>query len=228
MSAAAIQPNRDLALRQLWSFCLVYERQSYSAAARELGVSVPTIWEQVQGVEQRYQTQLFQRRKQRVYPTPAAGVLYDSLRPLLTGLDSTYDLLREHQGEFSRTLTLAVGARMLLEDLGPGIKRFRDAYPHVRLRLLDRDAHNAAKLVAAGDADLGLGLEPGPGVLDTGVSSERAYMIEYMAVLPKRHPLARKSSLSLADLASQPLIVGHSRTPGRQLLDQALHRAGLL
>jgi DNA-binding transcriptional LysR family regulator len=145
----------------------------------------------------------------------------------LNGFDSTYDLLREHEGEFPRTLTLAVGARMLLEDLGPGIKRFCESHPHVHLRLLDRDAKAAAELVAAGEADLGLGLEPGPGVLDAGVATERAYRIEYMAVFPKRHSLARKSSLSLAELAEQPLIVGHTRTPGRQLLDQAFHRAGL-
>ena len=228
MNAESAKPTRDLAVQQLWSFCLVFEKQSYSAAARSLGASVPAVWEQVQGVEKRYRVRLFQRRKQRVYPTPAAALLYDSLRPLLAGLDSTYDLLHEHQGEFPRTLTLALGARMLLEDLGPAIRRFREQYPRVHLRLLDRDARTAANLVATDEADLGLGLESAPGILAPSVSTQRAYPIEYMAVFPKRHSLAAKPSLTLADLAAHPLIVGHRMTPARQLLDQALHRSGLL
>ncbi|MCI0359264.1 MAG: LysR family transcriptional regulator, partial [Planctomycetaceae bacterium] len=218
----------DLAVAQLRSFCVVYERQSFSAAAREIGLATPTIWEQVRSLEQRYRTVLFTRRGRRIEPTQAAAVLYDSLRSLLAGLDSTFHLVREEQGDYARTLTIVTGARMMLEDLAPSLAQFRRRFPSVCLRLLHRNATAAAEeLVIAGEADLALTLEPGPGVASKGVTLERAYQIDYLAVFPRKHPLARERLLRLADLIKYPLIVGHAGTFGRQLIEQALHHEGL-
>ncbi|HXG12300.1 MAG TPA: LysR family transcriptional regulator [Gemmataceae bacterium] len=227
MIASGLSPADDLAVQQLRSFCIVFEKQSYSAAAREIGLSVPTIWEQVRGVEQRYGTVLFRRRGRRIQPTPPAALLYQSLRVVLAGLDSTFQLLREEAGQYPRTVTLVTGARMILEDLGRPLKRFRDRYPHVCLRLLHGNRKTAEELIVAGEADLGLTLEPGPEVAGEGVCYERAYQIDYLALLPKNHALARQPTLRLRDLAAYPLVVGHSGTYSRQLLEQALHREGL-
>jgi DNA-binding transcriptional LysR family regulator len=218
----------QLAVQQLRSFCVVFEKQSYAAAADELKLAVPTVWEQVRTLEKRYDKVLFTRRGRRIEPTPAAGVLYQSLRSLLSGLDSTFDLLREEGGDAARTVTLVTGARMMLEDLGPPLKKFRDLHPKVCLRLLHDHDKAAEELILSGEADLALTLESGPGLVGRAVYSERAYRIDYLAVVPKRHPLAKKKSLSLADLVAQPLIVGHAKTYGRQLLEQALHHEGLL
>jgi DNA-binding transcriptional LysR family regulator len=217
-----------LAVQQIRSFCVVFERQSYAAAAAELNLAVPTLWEQVRAVEQRYQTVLFSRRGRRIEATPAAALLYRSLQPLLSGLDSTFELIREHDSNSPRTLTLVTGARMMLEDLGRPLKQFRERHPKVCLRLLHDHDKAAEELIISGEADLALTLEPGPGVVGQGVHSERAYAIDHLAVFPKRHPLARKASLSLSDLVAHPLIVGHARTYGRQLLEQAFHHEGLL
>jgi DNA-binding transcriptional LysR family regulator len=217
----------DLTVQQLRSFCIVFEKQSYAAAAREVDLSVPTIWEQVRTLEKRYRTALFKRNGRRIQPTPAAALLYPALRALLAGLDSTFQLLREEEGDHPRTVTLVTGARMMLEDLGRPLKRFRDRYPNTYLRLLHGNRKMAEELIVAGEADLALTLEPGPGVGGEGICLERAYRIDYLALFPARHPLSRKPSLRLADLAAYPLVVGHGGTYGRQLLEQALHHEGL-
>src|SRR5262245_13936922 len=96
----------ELTVQQIRSFCLVVERQSYATAAKEMGFSVPTVWEQVRSLEKRYDARLFERRGRRIVPTPAAEVLYRSLRSLLSGLDSTFELLREERGQHPRHLTV--------------------------------------------------------------------------------------------------------------------------
>ncbi len=218
----------DLAVAQFRAFCVVFERQSFSAAARNLGLATPTVWEQVRSLEQRYRAVLFTRRGRRIEPTQAASLLYQSLSALLAGLDSSFELVREERGDLARTLTIVTGARMMLEDLAQPLAQFHCQFPSVCLRLLHRNATAAAEeLVLAGQADLALTLEPGPGVASRSVSVERAYPIDYLAVFPRRHPLAREGSLRLADVVNYPLIVGHSGTYGRQLLEQALHHEGL-
>ncbi|MEJ7639978.1 MAG: LysR family transcriptional regulator [Singulisphaera sp.] len=90
MSSGDSLKANELAVQQLRSFCIVFERQSYAAASKEIGLSVPTIWEQVQSLERKYATVLFDREG-RIVPTASAELLYESLRPLLAGLDSTFE-----------------------------------------------------------------------------------------------------------------------------------------
>ena len=149
----------ELTVQQLRSFCAVYERGSYAEAAADLGLAVPTIWEQVRTLAARYGVPLFARKGRRIEPTPAAAVLFDALRPVLAGVDSSFHLVHEAtDGE--QTLTVVAGVRMLLEDLGEPLARFHALHPNVRLRLTHGDNRAAGAKVAAGEADLGLTLEP--------------------------------------------------------------------
>lgn len=216
-----------LAVQPLRSFCLVYEKQSFSAAARSLGLSAPTVWAHVQTLARQYQTVLFRRRGRRVEPTTSAEVLYAALRPLLAGLDSTFELVQDVGQIHPRTLTLVSGARLLLEDLGPPLARFCQLFPQIRLRLVHHNDGLAASMVASGEADLALTLQPIREAATLHVQIERAFPIEYLAIVPRRHPLARRRRLSLKELVSYPLILGHPGTYSRQLFEQALHRRGL-
>lgn len=216
-----------LTVQQLRSFCTVFERQSYSQAARDRGLSIPTIWEQVRKLEQIYDAELFVRRGRQIRATPTAALLYEELRPLLTSLDSTVELVREEEGDVPRSVTLVGGARIVIEDLGPALRKFRELHPHVCLRLMHFSDQVASKLIVSGEADLALTIDPGPGVLGHDVCLERAYRIDYLAVFPKRHPLARKPNVRLADLANYPLIAGHGGTYIRRMLEQGLYHEGL-
>lgn len=218
----------ELVVQQLRSFCLVFEQRSYSAAAREIERSVPTLWEQVRAVERRYGVVLFQRHGRRIEPTQAAELLYASLGPLLAGLDSTFEQMRELQSMGPATVTLIAGVRMLCEELGEPLRRFHEQYPQVSLHLLHGDDETAVRMVADGTADLALTLERGPDPSVCPVSSERAYAIDYLAIFLPEHPLKRIRSLRLRHLVQHPLVMGHHGTSVRALFEQALHREDLL
>lgn len=228
MNAVDIHNANDLTVQQLRSFCLVFQQESYAGAARNTDLSVPTIWEQVRMLEKRYGTILFRRQGRRIQATPAAAVLYEALQPLLAGIDSTFERVRELDDCQAQSLTLVTGVRMMLEELGTPLRQFREQYPQVGLRILHGDDRTAERLIAEGVADLALTLEPGPGSLAKSVGYQRAYPIHYLAVLPVHHQLARKTSVRLRDLVAHPLIVGHAGTYGRVLFEQALHREDLL
>jgi DNA-binding transcriptional LysR family regulator len=217
----------DLTLRQFRTFVRVVETGAYAETARQLGVSVPAVWSQVQSLESQYATRLFARAGRGIVVTDAGRALYDAVRPLLAGFDSTLQLVRDDPGDAEGVLTILTGVRMTLEDLGPVLKRFRQQFPLVSLRLMHGDNRKSEELLATGQADLALALDPGPGFRSEELQMERAYRLEYQAVLPARHPLATKSKLGLADLVEYPLILGASATYGRMLIDQAIHREQL-
>lgn len=218
----------DLSVQQLRTFCQVFRRQSYAAAARDLNLAVPTAWEQVKALEQRYGATLFNRCGRRIEPTRVAERLIASLEPLLAGLESTFDLVREEAGEQQMSVTVVTGVRMMIEELGAPFATFREQYPQVRLRLINADNRTAQEEVLEGKADLALMLEPSPDFAKPGLTYQRAYTIDYLAVMPRGHRLAKRKQLSLSDLVREPLVVGHSETVGRRLLEQTLHRIGVL
>src|ERR1051326_6560951 len=69
--------------RQLAAFCAVVERESFSQAARRLGVTQPAVSLQVRSLEKRLGQQLLDRSGRRVVPTEAGLRLYRSAQRML-------------------------------------------------------------------------------------------------------------------------------------------------
>jgi len=217
-----------LSLQHLMTFCLVYEHGGYAAAADSAALSAPALWEHVRQLERVYGTALFRRRGRHLEPTIAGHQLHETAKPLLAGLRSTVDVIREGSGKLPERYTLMAGMRMTLEELAPALSPFRKKYPTVSLRLANGDTETAKAALAAGEVDMGLTLEPGPGFVQGGVLYEPAYEIDYLMVCPKRHALAKAKSINLHDVLEHPLIVPQEGNYARRLLETTLHRMGLL
>ncbi len=214
----------DLTVQQMQIFCEVFDRQSYAEAARRLNLTPPSLWAQVRLLERRYRVALFLKKGRRVVSTPAAEQLREAFRPFLAGLESTFDIVGPNARRQPRTIRLVTGMRMALEELGVPLASFRQRNPEVSIRWLHADNLRAQELIAEGQVDLAVMLEPTPERRSPRLEFRSAYCIEYLAVFPARHRLARKSPLRLSDLIAEPLIVGHSETFVRRALDFAMHQ----
>ncbi len=221
------RPGVQLTSQQIRTFCDVHERGTYAAAARAAGLSTSAVWEQVKELEKQYDLELFRRRGRQVEPTDAGIRLYEMLKPLLAGLDSTLQVLGEAQGQQPAQITLAAGARMMIEEIGPGLATFRAEYPKIALRILQSSSVQVESLVVAGEVDLAMTLEPGPDHLSRAVTVEPAYEIDYLLLVPENHELAEKRNLRLSDILEHPLVVPEAGSYSRHVLDEAFHRQNL-
>src|SRR5580765_7789021 len=98
---------KELTLSQLRSFGVVCRLGSYAAAARELLLTSPAVWEQMQGLARHYGCRLLVRSGNGIVPTAEGAQLLEMIRPLLAGLDSTPDELNHQGGELPPTLPVA-------------------------------------------------------------------------------------------------------------------------
>ncbi len=217
----------SMTVQQMRTFCSVYEHGGYSNAEKHLGLSGPTLWEHVKTLEMIYRRIFFERTGRNVRPTPEGHALYQLLTPLLASIESTFEVIGEEAGEAPKQVSLVTGVRMMLEELGYPLKQFRRSNPHVKLRLMTSDNQTAQRYVLDGKADVALLIEPPPAILAKGLTCERLYPIEYLAVLPPKHRFAKKQDLRLEDLVSEPLVLGNPNTVGRQQFEQAVFRLGL-
>lgn len=227
MNSLCRNPQCDaLSVQQMLTYCSVFEHGGYAGAEEAMELAGPTLWEQVKGLERIYGLRLFERHGRNIRPTVAGTALYRALRPLVATIDSTFDVVSEATSAAPGQLTLVTGVRMMLEELGRPLRQFADAHPRVKLRLMTADNRAAQQCVLNNQADIALFIEPPPDLVAEGLAYERLYPIDYLAALPPRHRLARRSELTLADVMHEPLVTGNQNTVGRKLLEQAAFRLG--
>jgi DNA-binding transcriptional LysR family regulator len=218
---------KDLTLTQLRSFCVVTRLGSYAAAARELLLTSPAVWEQMQGLERHYGCKLLVRRGNGIGVTAEGKQLLEMVRPLVAGIDSTQAAMREQEGSLPAAITVATNLRVLAEEISRGLRQFQKQYPPIRLRLIFT-GNDVDERIANGEADVGFTLEPGPdNPCSSAVAYEPAGEVDYLLIAPRRHPLVRTRSLKLPQIAAYPLVLGEAAAYSRRRVQEVLHRYDL-
>jgi molybdate transport repressor ModE-like protein len=197
---------KEIKLAQLRSFCETARLGSLTAAATSLGLAQPTVWEQVHGLERLLEVKLVEREAHGCRLTDAGRLVLDLAAPLVTGIDSLAGTVARARQQAEVWLTVAATQRILTDDLPETVVEFERLYPHVRLRLLEMSTDQVSSSVQSREADLGLTLSRTAHGASPWLVSEPCYELDLILVTPKRHPLAAKKRLSVADLADYPLV----------------------
>jgi DNA-binding transcriptional LysR family regulator len=212
---------KEVRLQQLRSFCETARLGSLGAAAVSLGLSQPTVWEQVHALEREFGTQLIESHPRGCRLTDTGRLLAELAVPVVASADALRQAFDERRATVEQSLTVVAPQRVLVEDLPDVIDRFRLLKPRVRLRLVERMTGQVAATVEAGSADLGVSSDREPGSDSSSLQLEPAYDLDSLLVTPLDHPLSRKRRVQLADLTRYPLVnapEGFTRPEVTQLL----------
>lgn len=94
---------------------------SYSAAARELGVTQGAVSQQIRSLETRFGTRAFTRRGNRMVPTPVAARFAEEVREALNRLSLALEVVE--RGVSHQSLVLSIENRFGSRWLGPKLPR---------------------------------------------------------------------------------------------------------
>jgi len=121
------------------AFIRVFESRSFSAVARELGVSQPTVSKRVAAVEAHFGVQLFTRTTRKIHPTPDATRLYDHVKRLLEELEGAENSVGRESEAPGGMLRITAPAFFGRLHIIPRLCRYFARYPNVRIdvRLTD-------------------------------------------------------------------------------------------
>jgi DNA-binding transcriptional LysR family regulator len=191
-------------LVELETFLAVVELGSFSAAAKKMHVSQPSVTNRVQRLESMLKTRLVERTTRRVSPTRDGEELARRARLTLQGLR---ELLLDFQSRAaaSKMRTVIATTPMLAAVVLPQlIQSFRQANPAIEIQVRDLQYEAVLEIVESGQADLAVSAFDG---------ESRKLLFEPLArepmlvVLPKAHPLAGAHHISLEQLADLPLML---------------------
>jgi DNA-binding transcriptional LysR family regulator len=187
--------------RQLAAFLAVAEARHFGRAAERLGVAQPAVSQAIRRLEDQLGIALLERTSHRVAVTSAGEAFLPHARAVLTALDeaerAAADLRSGRAGVLRLATTPGGGTR-----LASLLRAFRAEHPHVRVDLRPAAAPKP-QAVLAGELDVALvRVDPGlPGLRVVELWAER-----WCVVLARDHPLARRETLALAELAGHPLV----------------------
>ena len=189
----------EVTLADLRAFTAASDTGSFSAAARMLGTTQPTISRTIARLEQRLVVPLFLRSTRGLVRTPAGDVLQREAARVLDQARAAVQLTRRAHRSPGR-LVIAVkpdGDAGALVEVLPAL----EAEGHV-IDLLLRETHLLPDAVRTGEADACLVAGP---VSLAGLDHDLLVTEPRFAVLPADHPLAARDALTSAELADDPV-----------------------
>jgi DNA-binding transcriptional LysR family regulator len=221
------QRYKELQLPQLRGFCLAATEGNFTSAAKMLGLSPSTIWQQVRALERQFKARLLRRRGRAVELTDEGRALLDLIQPHVTGLDSLRRLFEDRRTDLPRQLTVASGIYLHHRHLPAPIRQFRAEWPSVQVnvrvaawsalqRLMERDEADLA--VLACDPDL-----PRSPYLEY----EHLFDEQLTLMAPAEHPLTRIKHLTPRELVKHPFILPPKGGADRKALDRLFRKHNL-
>ena len=129
------QPSLSSTLPNLLVFCAAYELESFSKAARRLGLTPQSASRSVLRLEQTLGVVLFRRTTRTVTPTDAAREYYRTASQALELLSRAESEVSQKDGERAGRVRLSVPTTYGHHRLLPRIVTFRERYPGIELEL---------------------------------------------------------------------------------------------
>lgn len=209
-------------LRTLRAFVEVVRQGGFSAAAKTLNATQPTISKAVKQIEDELGVAVLDRIGHRSEITAAGEIVYRRALAMLALRDDLMAELDELRGLKRGVLRLGlppVGSSLLFAPL---FAIYRKRYPGIDIRLIEQGSKRLEELLATGEVELAASLLPVSEDLDwQDVRRE-----PLMALLPDGHAGAGRETIDLVSLKASPFILFETGFALNQVILDACGRHG--
>ncbi|UXN70373.1 LysR substrate-binding domain-containing protein [Devosia neptuniae] len=205
----------------LRSFHAVAENRGFTAAAGALNISQPTVTTQVKELEERYGVELLVRRGRRVELTETGAALFDITRRIMSLHGEAEELLLSSGQLTTGQLRVAAVGPFHATEM---VARFLAKYPSIKVSMLLGNSDQTLDRI--------LELESDVAILAHVVEDPRIYSVafathEVVAFVNSQHPWYDRQSITMAELAGQPLILRETGSTTRRAFEAAARQAGV-
>ncbi|VTY38900.1 HTH-type transcriptional regulator GltC [Xylophilus ampelinus] len=211
--------NFDLA--DLRAFLYVADFGSLRAASENLHLSQSALSRRIDKLESALGTKLFSRTTRKVELTTVGRAFVPRAQNVMRELEDALVGIKDTTERISGLVTIACVPSAVGYFLPAAIKRFRAAYPKVRIRLIDEYSSEVLVAVARGDADFGLTYI---GTQEADIDFQPLLEERFVVACPAGHALAKRKRLTWAELSAHEYLTLAQGSGNRFLIDQALGR----
>ncbi len=206
----------------LRAFHAVAAEGGFSKAARALRVAQPTLSQQVNALETGYDAELFERRGRGVQLTTFGQELFDITNRLFACASEAEEILAgAHDLTGGHLLLGASGSHQIV----PLMTAFKARFPEPRVSLFVRNGDDLIDALHNRHIDIAVHSDP---PREPGLGRTLIKVDSVVVLVPVGHPFASRTSVSLKEAVSEPLILREEGTHIRKLVGEALRRKDLV
>ena len=197
------------------------ENRGFTAAAEALHISQPTVTTQVKELEERYGVELLVRRGRRVELTETGAALFEISRRIMSFSEEAEELLTSSGKLTTGQLRVAAVGPFHATEM---VARFLARYPSIKISMLLGNSDQTLQRI--------LDLESDVAILAPVVDDPRIYSVPFsthdvVVFVNTDHPWQGRGSVSIAELAGQPLILRETGSTTRRALELAAENANV-
>jgi len=204
-------------MQQLRYVVAVARTRNFSRAAEQCHVSQPSLSQQMMKLEDELGERLFDRMKREAKLTPQGEAFLRRAVHILHEVDAAKREAAEAKDLLRGIITMGVLPTIAPYLLPKIMAEFTEKYPGVEIVVQEDTTARLLKYTLAYEIDFALVSQP---INDERLAVRCLFAEELLLALPRRHPLTRKNSITVGDLACERLIV---MKEGHCLGDQVLN-----
>lgn len=189
-------------------FCTVAETKSFSKTSEIIHLTQPAVSIQIQALEEKYETKLFNRASNVVTLTPAGEILYKYAKEILALYASAEKAISRQTGLIKGSLMIGAGSNIGNYVLPSVITEFRNLHPKIKIFLLVDNTKRVKEMLNSGIIDVGI-VEGD--IQKQKVCAKKLLTDELLLIVHPNHPLAKKKEVSISEVLKEPFIL---REPG--------------
>lgn len=211
-------------IRHLRTFLAVADTENFTRSAERLGLSQPSISQQIKELEVALRTVLFHRNGPRVRLTAIGHTFRDRAAIVLSKFAEACQSVADVEGLLFGHLDVGVVPALDVPWIPPVLSRMATEHPGIVVSIHERSSSDVETEVEAGRYEVGIGILSRT---SPNLRYERLREDALRIVVPSDHPLASSTQLPLSALADQRLVVLPPSFVLRHMVDETLRRANV-
>ena len=210
-------------IKSLRAFLHIIDMGALSRASEKMRLSQPAVSRLIQLLEQEYGVKLFHRDQKSLVPTPEGEKFYQEAFRVVSAIDRFPEFFSQILSHKDSPLRVICHPRMINGLVVPAIKSFIKQHPEGAIKLVDHSRRELGRRIVSDEFDIGIFTMP--------VQIQPVELIEMRAsrlqvLVNKKHPLAKRNSLSVGDLRGEIYIALSRELIIRQTIDSELMKHG--
>jgi LysR family transcriptional regulator, hydrogen peroxide-inducible genes activator len=191
-------------IHQLRYFCAIVDSGSFSRAARQTHVSQPSLSQQIRKLEDELGARLFDRLGRSVRLTETGQTFLPRARAVLHELEAARGDLAQQENSMRGTIAIGVIPTVAPYLLPAHLTKFSRKFPEAKISIVEEITPILLERLRAASVDLAVLALPirGHEFETFPILTEPLF-----AALPQNHSLARRRSVALKDLRTEPFLL---------------------
>ena len=193
-------------VKQLWMFLAVAEELHFGRASQRLGMSQPSLTEQIKILENALKITLFDRSRRGTKLLPAGAAILPAVKQFASQMENLQSVVQEVVRGQTAVLRIGAITSAMLETVPPLLEALEKQYPKLTVFVKEIDSVEAIPALEAGELDLAFVRLDDDGT-QSGIETMRLANDKLAIALPQDHKLCSHSDISMTALESEQFIM---------------------